>query len=322
MFAGLSLAGYAAGVLHLLSHGAFKALLFLAAGSVIHAVGTNLMPDMGGLRRLMPVTFATMTVGLAALAGIPPFSGFFSKDEILASAFARGQVAPVWYLIWALGTFAALLTAFYMTRLMIYTFHGPNRTGDAERGHLHESPGVMTTPLIVLAALTIAGGALNLPAFLPASGWLHHWLEPVVRGGVSLAGEVELSHALEYGLIGFAILVAVLGIWLAWSRLKPEALVPAEQSPEEVGFARVLYEKYNIDELYDSIIVRPLLWISRNLLWKGVDAGAIDGAAVNGSAFMARTVGWLGTRLQTGRVGTYVVLFVVGVLAVLSALTR
>jgi len=123
-------------------------------------------------------------------------------------------------------------------------------------------------------------------------------------------------------LIGFAIAIAVLGMWLARSRLKPEALVPAAQSPEEVGFARVLYEKYNIDELYDAAIVRPLVWISKNILWKGVDAGLIDGAGVNGSAFTARTLGWLGTRLQTGRTGTYVVLFVVGVLAVLSALVH
>ena len=122
--------------------------------------------------------------------------------------------------------------------------------------------------------------------------------------------------------MGLAIGIAVLGIWLAWSRLKPDTLVPADQSPEEVGFARVLYEKYNIDELYDAIIVQPLVWISRNILWKGVDAGVIDGAGVNGSAFTARTLGWLGTRLQNGRVGTYVVLFVVGVLAILSALTR
>jgi NADH-quinone oxidoreductase subunit L len=181
---------------------------------------------------------------------------------------------------------------------------------------------VMTTPLIVLAVLAALGGVLNLPEYLPANGWLHHWLEPVVGRGVTLAGEVSLSKGVELTLIATAIAIAVLGMWLAKSRLKPEALVPAEQSPEEVGFARVLYEKYNIDELYDSVIVRPMVWISRNILWKGVDAGAIDGAGVNGSAFAARTLGWLGTRVQNGRVGTYVVLFVVGVIAILSALTR
>jgi NADH-quinone oxidoreductase subunit L len=280
------------------------------------------MRNMGGLKKYLPRTFATMWIATLAIAGIPPLSGFFSKDEILASAFAHGHAAPVWYVIWLFGAVGALLTAFYMTRLMIYTFHGPNRTGDAEREHLHESPGVMTTPLIVLAVLTLAGGLINLPDFLPASGWLHHWLEPVVGTGVAITGASELSRGTEMALMGLAVLIAIAGIALAWTRLKPDALVPADRAPAETGFARLLYEKYNIDELYDAAIVRPLLWLSRVFLWRGVDAGLIDGAGVNGSAFTARTLGWLGTRFQTGRVGTYVVLFVVGVLVVIRALTR
>ncbi len=333
MFIGVGASAYAAGIFHLITHAFFKALLFLGSGSVIHAMhhayhathrhdDPQDMRNMGGLKQYLPKTFATMWIATLAIAGVPPLAGFFSKDEILAAAFARGQIAPVWYAIWFLGTATALLTAFYMTRLMLYTFHGPNRTGDAERTHLHESPPVMTTPLIVLAALTVAGGALNLPDFLPASGWLHHWLDPVVSQGTRLAGGAELPRTTEAVLIGAAIAIAVLGIWLAWTRLKPAALVPAAQAPDEVGFARVLYEKYNIDELYDAAIVRPLVWISRNVLWKGVDVGVIDGAGVNGSAFLARTLGWIGTRVQTGRLGTYAVLFIVGVLAVLSALTR
>jgi len=272
----------------------------------------------------MPITFATMGIATLAIAGIPPFSGFFSKDEILASAFARGADDGYYYLVWAAGTVAALLTAFYMARLMMFTFYGSNRTGDAERAHLHESPRVMTTPLIVLAVLTVLGGLINLPHFLPLPGtaWLAHWLEPVVRGGESMAGQPEPATGTLYLLLVVATGIAVGGIWLAVTRLKPAALMPADASPAETGFAKLLLEKYHVDEFYDAAIVKPLVWISRNILWKGVDAGAIDGVGVNGSAFVARTLGWMGTRLQTGRVGTYVVLFVIGVLAVLSALTR
>ncbi len=333
MFIGVGSAAWAAGIFHLVTHAFFKALLFLGSGSVIHAMhhayhhthsheDAQDMRNMGGLKQYLPTTFVTMWIATLAIAGIPPLAGFFSKDEILAAAFARGSGGPVWYLVWAMGSIAALLTAFYMTRLMVYTFHGPNRTGEAERSHLHESPGVMTTPLIVLAVLSVVGGAINLPEFMPAYGWLHRWLAPVVEVGDRIAPVPELASGTTFMLLGFAILIAVLGIWLAWSRCKPEALVPARQAPEEVGFARVLYEKYNIDELYDAAIVRPLVWLSRNVLWKTVDAGIIDGAGVNGAAFGARTMGWLGTRLQTGRIGTYVVLFVIGVLAVLGALTR
>jgi len=335
MFVGVGGAAYAAGVFHLVTHAFFKALLFLGSGSVIHAMHAAYhhthshadaqdMRNMGGLKRYLPKTFVTMWIATLAIAGIPPLAGFFSKDEILASVFTRGQQDPIWYLVWFLGAAGALLTAFYMTRLMLYTFHGPNRTGDAERPHLHESPAVMTTPLIVLAVLAALGGAINLPEFLPGSGWLHHWLEPVTAPGANLAGTaaLHLSGAMETTLILVAIAIAVTGIWLAWTRLKPEALVPAAEAPAETGFAKLLLEKYRVDELYDAVIVRPLVWLSRVVLWKGVDAGLVDGAGVNGSAFVARTLGWMGTRLQTGRVGLYVVFFVAGVLAVLSALTR
>ena len=334
MFVGVGSAAYAAGIFHLVTHAFFKALLFLGAGSVIHAMHHALhhghrhdadpqdMRNMGGLKTYMPVTAATMWVATLAIAGIPPLSGFFSKDGILSAAFARGHDDPTWYLIWLLGAASALLTAFYMTRLMLFTFHGPNRTGEHEREHLHESPRVMTVPLLALAALTVLGGLINLPGFLPGAGWLERWLEPVTRLGTSLAGETHLSGGTEAALIALAVAIAVTGIWLARSRLDPAALTTPEQAPAETGFAKLLLEKYRVDELYEAVIVQPLMWLSRVVLWKGVDAGLIDGAGVNGSAFLARTLGWMGTRLQNGRVGTYVVLFVVGVLAVLGALSR
>ena len=333
MFIGVGTAAYAAGVFHLITHAFFKALLFLGAGSVIHAMhhayhhshkhdDPQDMRNMGGLRQYMPWTFRTMWVATLAIAGIPPLAGFFSKDEILAGAFARGHDSAFFYGVWVLGLIAALLTAFYMARMMIFTFHGPNRTGEAERSHLHEQPWVMTGPLVVLAALTILGGLINLPAFLPGAGALHHWLEPVVHHGTEVAGEAHLAPTTEYLLIGLAVLIGAGGIWLAFNRLKPEALVPASQAPAEQGFARVLYHKYYVDEIYDAVIVRPLVWFSRNVLWKVFDGGLIDGLLVNGTAFVARTTGWLGTRFQTGQLSTYAVLFVVGVLAILAALAR
>jgi NADH-quinone oxidoreductase subunit L len=177
-------------------------------------------------------------------------------------------------------------------------------------------------PLVILAVLTAVGGLLNLPHFLPASGWLHHWLEPVVQSGAAMAGLVEVGLGTEFTLIAVAVAVAVGGIWLALTHLDTDALVAAERAPAETGFAKLLAEKYRVDELYDAVIVRPVVWVSRNVLWKVLDAGLVDGAAVNGSAFVARSLGWLGTRLQTGQVGMYVVFFVIGALAVLGALGR
>jgi NADH-quinone oxidoreductase subunit L len=333
MFVGVGVGAYSAGMFHLVTHSFFKALLFLGSGSVIHALhrayhhthsqaDAQDMRNMGGLREYLPTTFKTMWVATLAIAGIPPLAGFFSKDEILAAAFGRGVEDSFWYLVWLAGAAGALLTAFYMTRLMLYTFHGPNRTGDAERPHLKESPRVMSVPLLVLAALTVAGGALNLPHFLPLGQALHHWLEPVVAPAVRYVGEARPATGVELGLMALAVVIAAAGIGLAWRRLKPEALVPADRAAPEAGFQKVLADKYYVDEIYDRLIVRPVVWLSRVVLWKGVDSGLIDGAGVNGSAVVARTLGWLGSRLQAGQLGGYVVVFVLGALAVLGALTR
>ena len=329
MFIGVGVGAYAAGMFHLVTHAFFKALLFLGSGSVIHAMhgayhhthshaDPQDMRNMGGLGAYLPVTSKVMWVATLAIAGIPPLAGFFSKDEILLSAFVRGGTNPFYYLVWAFGTIGALLTAFYMTRLMLYTFHGPNRTGDLARPHLHESPAVMTGPLVVLAGLTVLGGALNLPHVAT----LHHWLEPITRRATEIAGALEASTGLEVGLMALAVVIAVTGIVLATRLLKPAELLPADQAPAETGFAKLLLEKYRVDELYDAVVIRPLLWVSRVVLWKGVDAGVIDSAGVNGSAALARGLGWLGSRLQTGQIGTYVVVFVLGALVVLGALLK
>ena len=350
MFVGVGVGAYTAGVFHLMTHAFFKALLFLGSGSVIYAMhqayhathnhaDAQDMRNMGGLKQYMPVTFGLMWIATLAIAGIPPFSGFFSKDEILASVFARTQHSTlaeaswlgvpgsvVLYAVYALGLIAALMTAIYMTRMMLYTFHGPNRTGEAERGHLKEAPWIMTGPLVVLGLLSAFGGFLNLPALVNV-GWnegLHHWLEPVVGEGtlrVTHGEAAHLSHATEYALIGTAIAIAVAGIAYAFARLKPEALTPAAEAPAEQGIAKTLLDKWYVDELYGKVAVRPTLGLSRVVLWKGMDVGLIDGVLVNGSALLARTLGWIGSQLQSGRVGTYAWVLVLGLISVLSAFT-
>jgi NADH-quinone oxidoreductase subunit L len=347
MFIGVGVGAYAAGVFHLVTHAFFKALLFLGSGSVIfamhrayHHTGSHAdaqdMRNMGGLRKYMPWTFGLMWIATLAIAGIPPLSGFFSKDEILASVFARrshstlaeasllgipGSVLLT--LIYVIGLAAALLTAIYMTRMMLYTFHGPNRSGDAERQQLREAPWVMTGPLVVLGVLSAVGGYLNFPAFFgPVGQKLHHWLEPVTGASalhITHGEEAHLAVGTELALIGLAVLIALGGMAYAYARLKPAALVPKAQSPEAVGIERVLEHKYYVDEAYDRAIVKPVVGISRRVLWRGLDAGVIDGLLVNGSGFLMRGLGWVGARLQSGQVGTYAWVLVIGVLAVLGA---
>jgi NADH-quinone oxidoreductase subunit L len=349
MFMGVGAGAYAAGMFHLVTHAFFKALLFLGSGSVIfamhrayHHTGSHEdaqdMRNMGGLRKYMPVTFVLMWIATLAIAGVPPFSGFFSKDGILGAIFARAQHgaladstwlgmpgSAVLYVLYALGLITAFLTAIYMTRMMLYTFHGPNRTGEAEQAHLAEAPWSMTGPLVVLGVLSAAGGWLNLPAALPIGpvGVLEKWLDPVV--GVATAAvagtATEAVTSTEYFLIGAAVLIAILGIAFAVARLKPAALVPKRDALPSHGFEHVIEEKYYVDEIYDDAVVKPLVSGSRNVLWTGIDRGIIDSLFVNGSAVLARGVGWIGSQLQSGETGAYAWAIAIGALAVLGAFT-
>ena len=354
MFMAVGVGAYVAGIFHLATHAFFKALLFLGSGSVIYAMHAAYhktgshedaqdVRNMGGLRRHMPVTWVLMWIATLAIAGIPPFSGFFSKDEILAGVYARAHGSTLaeasWlgipgstllYFIYFIGIATALLTAIYMTRMMLYTFHGPNRTGEAERGALKEAPWVMTGPLVVLGVLSAFGGWLNLPKIFTdifpvgPTFALEHWLEPVVgehQLAVTHGEAAHLSANTEYALIGVAVLVAVAGIALAWRLLKPGKLVPKREAPAEEGFERVLAEKYFVDEGYDRAVVQPMYHGSRLVLWRGFDAGLIDGFFVNGSAWLARAFGWLGSAAQTGAVGTYAWVLVLGVVAVIGVFT-
>ena len=333
MFLAVGSAAFAGGIFHLVTHAFFKALLFLGAGSVIHALhhayhathsheDAQDMRNMGGLRAHMPMTFWLMTIATLAIAGIPPLSGFFSKDEILAAAFARGAEMPVYYMFYAFGVVSALLTAFYMARLIAMTFLGENRTGAEEGRHLHEAPWIMTGPLLVLGVLTVIGGAINLPTFVGGHHGLEQWLEPVLEPGMRVM-PLEMPHgATELALVGTAILIGVVGLVLGLRWTLARRIPVAREAPAEAGVGRILNRKYFVDELYDAVIVGPLVWLSRVVLWKGVDQGVVDGAAVNGTAKLSRGLGWLGSRLQTGQVGVYVVLFLVGALWILRAMIR
>jgi NADH-quinone oxidoreductase subunit L len=333
MFLGVGTGAYASGIFHLATHAFFKALLFLGSGSVIHAMhhayhathshdDAQDMRNMGGLGRYMPWTFGLMLVATLAIAGIPPFSGFFSKDEILAAAFARGADTPVFYVFYGMGVLAALLTAFYMARLMAMTFLGENRTGENERGHLHEAPWIMTGPLVVLGVLSLVGGVLNLPHLVGGHAALERWLEPVMEPALRLHRLVMPEGSPEYLLVGAAVAIGVLGLFLGFRATLARPIPTARQAPEETGLGLVLNRKYFVDELYDAVIVRPVVWLSRVVFWKGVDQGVVDGLGVNGTAWASRLAGGGLRLLQTGQVGIYVVLFLVGAIWILRAVIR
>jgi len=333
MFLGVGTGAYASGLFHLATHAFFKALLFLGAGSVIYAMhhayhathshnDAQDMRNMGGLKQYMPVTFWLMLIATLAISGIPPFSGFFSKDEILAAAFARGETSRVYYLFYGMGVLAALLTAFYMARLMAMTFLGPNRTGEQERQHLHDAPWVMTGPLVVLGVLSAIGGLLNLPPLVGGSAALERWIEPVTAPAAANY-RLEMPHGqTELFLVGAAVLIGALGLVAGWRSTLRRPTLPAAEAPADTGIGRVLLHKYYVDEIYNALIVRPIVLLSRYVLWKGVDQGVVDGAAVNGTARLSRGLGWLGSRLQTGQVGVYVVLFLVGAIWILRVVIR
>ena len=330
MFLGVGTGAFSAGIFHLITHAFFKALLFLGAGSVIHGMhhayhevhsneDAQDMRNMGGLRKAMPWTAGLMWIATLAIAGMP-LSGFFSKDEILAYAFGRGHDNPVFYLYYALGIITALLTAIYMARLMAMTFHGKNRTGADAEPYLHEAPWIMTGPLVVLGILTVIGGVLNFPEWAGGHHWLESWLMPITAAAHMYVHPVLPHGTTEYVLIGLALTTAFVGLLAGYRITMARPIVPARDAPEERGFWKVLYHKYYVDELYDAVVVRPLIVFSQRFLWKGVDARVIDGGFVNGSAGVSRFLGQIGSRFQTGQLGFYVLLFVVGAVWIIRAM--
>jgi NADH-quinone oxidoreductase subunit L len=314
MFLGLGVGGFAAGIFHVMTHAFFKALLFLGAGAVIHAMHEEQdIQKMGGLKSKLPVTSKTFYIAAFAIAGIPPLSGFFSKDEVLWRAFSQGST-----IFWILGWLTAGLTAFYMFRLVSLTFEGDERY--SHDLHPHEAPKVMTVPLMVLAVLSVVGGLAGIPASLGGGNAIEHWLEPIFeQANLFLPPILETSHSTEFLLMGLSVAIAAAGILFARSIYirKPE---------KADGFAasfrsmyKLLWNKYFVDEIYDGAVVRPTVKISEKLLWKGFDVGVIDGI-VNGSAKLTAWTSSKLRRIQGGVAQSYAFVFVIGILVILGIL--
>jgi NADH-quinone oxidoreductase subunit L len=311
MFIGCGVGAYAAGMFHLYTHAFFKSLLFLAAGSVMHALSGELdMRKMGGLKKHLPLTYPTFLVGAIAIAGVPFLSGFFSKDAILTQAFAQGQ-----YFVWALGLMGAVLTAFYMFRLVFLTFFGQERLDAHAREHLHESPRVMTLPLLLLAFFSVVAGYVGLPVVLGEKANLfNRFLEPVIRPG----HEAHLSLNTEWLLILASVAVALCGIYIAYVFYLKSPRTPHRLVGRFPALYRLLYNKYYVDELYDAAFVRPMVGGSQ-AVYDNFDLKVIDGT-IHGTASAAGSAGrWLSV-IQSGLIKDYALVILLGVVIFLGYL--
>jgi NADH-quinone oxidoreductase subunit L len=313
MFLALGVGAYTTAVFHVMTHAFFKALLFLGSGSVIHAMGGEQdIRKMGGLKKYMPVTNVTFLIGCLAIAGIPGLSGFFSKDEILSNTFAANKI------MYVIGLLTALMTAFYMFRLYYITFCGKFRGTHEQEHHLHESPGAITFPLIVLAILSVIGGYVGLPAVFGAPNLLEHYLHPIFEGSVALAAPHEMAHSTEWLLMGLSSVLVIITIFIARSQfVKYE-----DNGQPRTGLAKVLEHKWYVDEIYDAVIVKPLGMLSR-FFEEAIERSGID-RLVNG---VGRVVNWGSQQarlLQNGQVGFYIFAMVIGmvVLFVIGFLFR
>jgi len=317
MFLGLGVGAFTAGIFHLMTHAFFKALLFLAAGSVIHAMnGQQDIGKMGALRRKIPYTYWTFLIATLAIVGAPGFSGFFSKDEILWQTFETGN-----QVLWLLALVAATLTSFYMFRLVFLVFHGQARYTPETARQIHESPRVMTWPLVALAVLALAGGWVGIPAALGGANRLARFLEPVFASSHALVqaqGQTILhSHEWELALMGLTVLLAAtsMGVAYAFYILNPELANNLAQTLRRPY--QILVRKYYVDELYFAAVVRPLHWLSERVFWQAVDVRIVDGA-VNATASRARGLGRWARRLQSGNARSYAAWVVVGAVVILS----
>jgi NADH-quinone oxidoreductase subunit L len=311
MFVALGVGAYSAGIFHMATHAFFKALLFLGAGSVIHAIGGEQdLKRMGGLKKHLPVTYITFLIGVLAISGIPPLAGFFSKDEILAHAFAHSPV-PV---AWAVTLIASLLTVFYMFRLFYLTFFGEPRISNEAAGHIHDAPKSMAVPLMALASLSIVGGFINVPESLWGNEWLSDYLSPVLASPLS-ESQVSLSHAAEYSLMGVVLLLTAVMIFIAYRRYVVSGSVPVE--PEQLtGVKKIIAHKYYVDEIYEFLIVKPLFLLSK-LFGKVVEEGAIDRAVNFSGQFVVGSSRVL-RRLQSGSIGFYIFVMIISIIVLLT----
>jgi len=322
MFLAMGVGAYAAGIFHLYTHAFFKALLFLGAGAVIHALhGEQDLRKMGGLRKDLPITYWTFLIGALAIAGVPGLAGFFSKDEILYRTYTSGHT-----LLWVIGLLTALLTAIYMFRLVFMAFHGESRRAAASHeasihdaphhspSHLHDAPPAMAVALIVLAIGSVVAGYAGLPSILGGGDWFARYLEPSF--GVAPVEEVA-EHGLEGVLMLVSIAVAAAGIGIAWYFFLKNRRAADEMAGRFGGLQTLLLNKYYVDEIYDATIVQPIRIASEDGLWKVIDVRFID-AAVNGVGLTVAGASERLRRVQTGSVRSYAASVFLGVVVILG----
>jgi NADH-quinone oxidoreductase subunit L len=304
MFLALGFGAYEVAIFHVITHAFFKACLFLGSGSVIHGLhGEQDMRKMGGLKKAMPITFWTMLISSLAISGVPLFSGFFSKDEILMTAFHHN--IP----LWVVASVASIMTAFYMFRLMFLTFFNDFRGTEEQKHHLHESPALITFPLIILAILATIGGAISLPG----NSWLNHYLAPLFS---NVSHEEHALGTTEYILMAIAVVGGLVGIGIAYAKYIKQNTVPTEDA-EITGLSKVLYNKYYVDEIYDSLFVAPVNSLSkffRDYVETGISS------LVFGLGKVTSELSYQGKKLQNGSVGLYLFAFVLGMCAIVSFL--
>ncbi len=311
MFLGLSVGAFTGAMFHLTTHAFFKALLFLGAGSVIHALGGEQdIRKMGGLKNSLPKTHLTFLIGTIAIAGIPPLSGFFSKDEILSGVF---NASPI---LWILAVAGSMMTAFYMFRLLFLTFFTRFRGTAEQHHHLHESPGVMTIPLMLLAALAFFGGFINLPEIFGGDAGLEGFLAPVFAdANAAMAGQTPLSHVTEWILMGTTLLLVLAMVVLAWYRFVKLNGGEAIDKKQQSALVRIIANKFYTDELYDMVVVNPLFRLSR-FLHSVVEIRIIDRLADGIGTMVVRT-GNTVRYIQSGNVGFYMFIMILGIILIL-----
>jgi len=325
MFLGVGVGAFSAGIFHLMTHAFFKGLLFLGAGSIMHALSGELdMRKMGGLRKKIPITFWTFFVATLAITGIPGLSGFFSKDEILWKAFSSPNGH---FLLWLVAAVAAGMTAFYMFRALFMTFWGECRADEHVKHHIHESPKIMTVPLMVLAVLSILGGYIGVPGVLGGANHIHEFLLPVLgngggpakaHAGISILSQAWASSgeagghsaALEFLMMGISVAIALIGIGTAYLFYVKNPALPKLLAEKRKGLYQLVLNKYYIDELYEFLFIKSLKGLGTGL-WKGFDEFVIDGT-VNGIAYLIGFLSGVMRRMQTGLVQNYAFAMIIG----------
>ncbi len=323
MFLAMGVGAFTAGVFHLMTHAFFKACLFLGSGSVIHGMHHGYhhahlhddpqdMRNMGGLRKKMPITFVTFLVSTIAIAGIPGFSGFFSKDEILWWSFGSNHGS---WMLWLVGAIAAGLTAFYMFRLVFMTFFGEQRTDPRAKDHIPESGLTITIPLMVLGVLAVLGGYVGVPAILGGANKIHHYLEPVFGHTIEVNHiAAHGSHSTEIALMATSIAIAVFGIFLAWLMYVKKPELPGKFVGAFTGLHRTIFNKWYVDEIYDALFVNPTKRLG-TFFWKGFDVKVVDGI-VNGVGALVNLASKGLRYTQSGLVQNYAMTMVLGVIVI------